>query len=62
MPSNLPVVLWIKMTLKLKAILKRFQKNVFHHLSNVENGLTLSTQLILNDCFYVEKDDHTVPL
>lgn len=50
------------MTLKLKAILKRFQKNIFHHLSNVENGLTLSTQLILNDCFYVEKDDHTVPL
>lgn len=57
MSSNLPAVLWIKMTMKLKAILMRFQKNAFHRFSNMENSLTLSIQLILNEYFYIEQHD-----
>lgn len=49
--------LWMKMTIKLKAILMRFQKNAFHHFSNIENSLTLSTQLILKEYFYMKKHD-----
>lgn len=33
----------------------RFQKNAFHHFSNMESSLMLSTQLILNEYFYMEK-------
>lgn len=33
----------------------RFQKNAFHHFPNMENSLTFSTQLILNEYFYMEK-------
>lgn len=47
----------MKMIIKLKAILMRFQKNAFHHFSNMENSLTLSTQLLLNIDFYMEKHD-----
>lgn len=47
----------MKMTIKLKAILMRFQKNAFHHFSNMENSLTLLTQLILNEYFYMGKHD-----
>ena len=45
------------MIIKLKAILMRFQKNIFHHFSNMENSLTLSAQLILNEYFYMQKHD-----
>lgn len=57
MSSNLPTEPWMKMIIKLKAILMRFQKNAFHHFSNMENSLTLSTQLLLNIDFYMEKHD-----
>lgn len=32
-------------------------KNAFHHFSNMENSLTLSIQLLLNEYFYMEKHD-----
>lgn len=35
----------------------RFQKNPFHHFSNMENSLTLLTQLILNEYFYMKMHD-----
>lgn len=47
----------MKMIIKLKAILMRFQKNVFHHFPNMENSLTLSIQLLLNEYFYMENHD-----
>lgn len=57
MSSNLPTELWMKMIIKLKGILMRFQKNAFHHFSNMEYSLTLSIQLLLNEYFYMEKHD-----